>query len=230
MSLLSHKNIVDFVGAATTSNNQILLAMEFLVNGSLKDHIHSSKEVTEPLPLSLMPFPSYCFPLKFKIDFNLKLRLCVDAAGGMDYLHNWNPQIIHRDLKSSNLLITKLWRCKIGDFGISRFNNTISNTTLVGTPAYMAPEVILQNQFTIAADIYSFGIVLTEIISWREPFSDMNLSFQQVMFGVVQNNLRPMIPQNCPQELILLIKDCLSAQPELRPDFKEIKQRLKRML
>jgi tRNA A-37 threonylcarbamoyl transferase component Bud32 len=209
MSTLDHQNVLKFLGASITANGEVFLVTEFMEHGSVKDLLANTDG---------------------KIDWKLKIRLAVDAARGMQYLHSCHPPIIHRDLKNSNLLIDKKWRCKIADFGISRIKPTNTQSmTLVGTPAYMAPEVISQNKYSEKGDVYSFGVVLCELYNGKAPYSDMNLFPQQVMYAVVQEGLRPTIDPDCPSALAVLIQDCLHADPAKRPDFKEIKLRLKRL-
>jgi len=209
MSTLDHQNVLKFLGASITPTGEVFLVAEFMEHGSIKELLSNTDG---------------------KIDWKLKIRLAVDAARGMQYLHSCNPPIIHRDLKNSNLLIDKKWRCKIADFGISRIKPTNTQSmTLVGTPAYMAPEVISQNKYTEKSDCYSFGVVLCELYSGKAPYADMNLFPQQVMYAVVQEGLRPTIDSDCPSALAVLIQDCLYADPVKRPDFKEIKLRLKRL-
>ena len=101
--------------------------------------------------------------------------------------------------------------------------------TLVGTPAYMAPEVITSNKYSEKADVYSFGILLCELYTGEPPYLDSNLFPEQVMYAVVHSGLRPTLPDECPSALAVLVRDCLNADPSKRPNFAEIKQRLKRM-
>jgi len=208
MSTLDNENILKFLGASISENNDILLVMEYMEKGSLRDVLLKTEG---------------------KIDWKLKLRLAIDACKGMEYLHSFNPPLIHRDIKSSNLLIDKKWRCKVADFGISRIPNSSASTTLVGTPAYMAPEVISKNEISAKADVYSFGVTLTELVTGVPPYSDTSLFPQQIMYGVVNEGLRPAVPTDCPTAMEVLIKDCLNAEPVRRPDFSEIRARLQRM-
>eukprot|EP01114_Cavostelium_apophysatum_P011195 TRINITY_DN2539_c0_g2_i2.p1 TRINITY_DN2539_c0_g2~~TRINITY_DN2539_c0_g2_i2.p1 ORF type:complete len:1198 (+),score=392.63 TRINITY_DN2539_c0_g2_i2:210-3803(+) len=211
MSSLNHENILELLGVCITKTDDVLLVTEFMEHGSMRDLLNRSGG---------------------KVDWKLKIRLAIDAANGIIYLHSREPPIIHRDLKTSNLLIDNRFRCKIADFGISRMKSILTQsyaTSLVGTPAYMSPEVISANKFSEAADSYSFGVVLTELWSGEAPYADTNLFPQQVMYAVVQEGLRPTIAMDCPLPLRLLIKDCLHTEPSMRPNFKEIKSRLKRM-
>ncbi len=209
MSSLDHKNILKFLGASITKTDEVFLVAELMENGSIRDLLSKTDG---------------------HLDWKLKIRLAVDAARGMMYLHSRKPPIIHRDLKSSNLLIDKQFHCKVADFGVSRLKPTTELTmTVVGTPAYMAPEVISKNKYTESADVYSFGVVLVELLSGKTPYHDMTLFPQQVMYAVVQEGLRPSIPKDCPPALEILIKECLDQEPAKRPPFPEIKARLKRM-
>eukprot|EP01119_Soliformovum_irregulare_P006174 TRINITY_DN1796_c0_g2_i1.p1 TRINITY_DN1796_c0_g2~~TRINITY_DN1796_c0_g2_i1.p1 ORF type:complete len:1144 (-),score=335.54 TRINITY_DN1796_c0_g2_i1:51-3482(-) len=208
MSTLEHKNVLKFLGTSITHSGEVFLVTEYMEHGSIKDLLSNTENV----------------------DWKLKIRLAIDAARGMQYLHSCQPPIIHRDLKSSNLLIDKRWRCKIADFGISRIKPTTTQSmTLVGTPAYMAPEVISQNKYSEKGDVYSFGIVLCELYTGKGPYSEMNLFPQQVMYAVVQEGLRPTLDASCPSALSVLIGDTLHTDPLKRPDFSEVKMRLKRM-
>jgi len=205
-----HKNILKFLGTTITSNNEIYLVMEYMDNGSLKDVLDKN-------------------PTNF--DFKLKLRMLIDASRGMEYLHSLNPPCFHRDLKPSNLLVDKKWRVKIADFGISKLQSstTYKTTQIVGTPAYLAPEVISSNKFSDKSDTYSFGILIGEVITGETPYGDQNMFPQQIMFLVVSNNLRPTIPDNVPTNIAILIGELVDAEPKRRPTFSEVKNRLKRM-
>jgi serine/threonine protein kinase len=96
-------------------------------------------------------------------------RIAVDAAKGMAYLHYRNPAIIHRDLKSHNLLVDENWKVKVCDFGLSRiYGDTQGNAmTACGTPCWTAPEILRNSHYTTKADVYSFGIVLW--VCFRAP-------------------------------------------------------------
>eukprot|EP01116_Phalansterium_solitarium_P003345 TRINITY_DN14166_c0_g1_i1.p1 TRINITY_DN14166_c0_g1~~TRINITY_DN14166_c0_g1_i1.p1 ORF type:complete len:596 (+),score=240.19 TRINITY_DN14166_c0_g1_i1:408-2195(+) len=210
MSSMDHENVIKFLGVAICEGNEMLLVMQYMEHGSLKDLIQRSGG---------------------KIDPKLKLRLALDVAKGMEYLHSRNPPVIHRDLKTSNVLIDRRWRCVCADFGISRIKPLVtqSMTTLVGTPAYMAPEVISSNKYSEAADVYSFGVLLGELYSGMTPYADMDLFPQQIMYAVANQGLRPPLPDNLPQPILLLIVDCYEADPDKRPNFTEIRNRLKRI-
>lgn len=149
------------------------------------------------------------------------------AVRGINSLHNWNPPILHRDLKSLNLLITDNWAIKIADFGLSRFHtgdlSTLSKVR--GTYAYCAPEVYFGQLYTIKSDIYSMGIVIWELVTrcirgrYERPFAEhKHIQYDfQIIIQAAKENLRPTIPQICPEGLANIIKICLDPNPEIRP-------------
>jgi serine/threonine protein kinase len=140
-------------------------------------------------------------------------------------MHKCNPIILHRDLKSDNLLVTGDWTIKVADFGLSRFRSDKKTMTQVGTPMWMAPEVILGEKYTERADVYSFGIILWEIMTRREPYEDKEA--MQIVLEVVNKGLRPTIPTefaDCP--LVPLMRDCWKEEPNHRPVFSVILSRL----
>jgi serine/threonine protein kinase len=160
-----------------------------------------------------------------EMDFKLKLKCCLDAARGMEYMHSCNPVILHRDLKSDNLLVTSDWTVKVADFGLSRFRSDKKTMSQVGTPMWMAPEVILGEKYTEKADVYSFGVILWEIMTRKEPYEDKEA--MQIVLEVVNKGLRPKIPPHyfdCP--LVPLMRDCWEEDPKKRPVFSIICDRL----
>eukprot|EP01121_Diplochlamys_sp_Union-15-3_P019357 TRINITY_DN7282_c0_g1_i2.p1 TRINITY_DN7282_c0_g1~~TRINITY_DN7282_c0_g1_i2.p1 ORF type:complete len:674 (-),score=78.95 TRINITY_DN7282_c0_g1_i2:61-1956(-) len=198
MKSLRHPNILQFLGACTDPPD-ICIVMEYMSRGSLYRIIHSK---------TLLPW------------HRIK-SIAIDAAKGMAYLHNHAPVIIHRDLKSHNLLVDDFWRVKVCDFGLSRFSDTDSKTmTACGTPSWTAPEILRNSRYTEKADVYSFGIVLWEMASREEPFP--GLAPYQVIFKVGQHKERPLIPVDCPQEYSYIIELCWNEDPELRPPFNEL--------
>ena len=125
-SQLDHPNVVKFIGAVTEPSNLCILT-EFCTHGSLAELL-----LNHAVPIS----------------FEQKLKFCQDAARGMLYLHSWNPVILHRDLKSDNLLVSVDWTVKVADFGLTRFLSEKKTMTQVGTPMWMAPEIIMGKLYT----------------------------------------------------------------------------------
>ncbi len=206
MCQLEHPNIVGFVGAVTEPSSLCIIT-EFCQRGSLADLLLNSS---------------------VQMSFQQKLRCALDAASGMLYLHSWNPVILHRDLKSDNLLVDENWRIKVGDFGLTRFMTAKKAMTQVGTPMWMAPEIILGRQYTEKADIYAFGIILWELLTRLEPYEDKEP--MQIVVQVVQNNLRPTLTEEFEASpLTSLMKDCWTTKAEDRPSFEVVVDRLQQL-
>lgn len=203
MCQLVHPNIVGFIGAITEPSNLCIIT-QYCARGSLADLL-----LEESIPM----------------DFALKLKFCRDAARGMLYLHNSNPIILHRDLKSDNLLVAHDWTIKVADFGLTRFLSEKRAMTQVGTPMWMAPEIIMGRKYTEKADVYAFGIILWEILTRLEPYEDKEP--MQIVVEVVNDDLRPDIPPEYKDNpLVPLMKDCWHTDPGQRPTFRVVLERI----
>ncbi|KAL3676041.1 hypothetical protein R1sor_025989 [Riccia sorocarpa] len=145
---LRHPNIILFMGACTVPPD-ICIVMEYAANGSLYGVLHN---------------------LNIGIDMATVVRWASEAARGMNYLHTRNPPIVHRDLKSVNLLVDGDWHIKVSDFGLAMTKQSSYAYTQVGTWGWMAPEVLESAPYDEKADVYSFGVVLWELITREEPF------------------------------------------------------------
>jgi len=201
MCQLKHPNIVGFVGAVTEPS-ALCIITEFCQNGSLADLL-----LQPTIPMS----------------FEWKLRAALDAARGMQYLHSSNPVILHRDLKSDNLLVDANWRVKVADFGLTRFLSKKAMTQ-VGTPMWMAPEIITGEQYTENADVYAFGIILWELLTRSEPYEDMEQ--YAIIMQVVEGRRPKLTPETEASPIVPLMKDCWAAKPADRPTFDVIVERL----
>eukprot|EP01101_Sappina_pedata_P006371 TRINITY_DN3144_c0_g1_i1.p1 TRINITY_DN3144_c0_g1~~TRINITY_DN3144_c0_g1_i1.p1 ORF type:complete len:526 (-),score=82.16 TRINITY_DN3144_c0_g1_i1:15-1592(-) len=201
---LHHPNIVLYMGVCTHEPD-LCIVYEYMSKGSLWDLLHNSKA-----------------PLSWKII----LKMASDTAKGMSYLHLSKPTIIHRDLKTPNLLVDDYYNVKIADFGLSKTKSFTSHMTAqTGTPGYMAPEVILGNKYCEKVDVYSFGIILWELITRQAPYH--GIPPMQVMFKVAHENLRPPVPSRCPKPLVGIMCNCWSESPESRPPFTAVLEGLK---
>lgn len=204
MRKVRHKNVVQFIGACTKAS-RFCIVTEFMAGGSLYDYLHKQNR-------------------NFK--FPMLLRVALDVAKGMDYLHQNN--IIHRDLKAANLLLDENEVVKVADFGVARFQSQSGAMTAeTGTYRWMAPEVISHLPYGHKADIFSFGIVLWELLTGKLPYESMNPV--QAAVGVRQG-LRPQIPEQTPAELSALIERCWQDSPSERPDFCDISVILQNLL
>jgi len=201
MKSLRHPNVLQFLGVCTVAPN-ICIIMEYMPLGSLYRMLHS---------------PNVSFSME-----RIK-SVCIEATKGLSYLHNFKPPIIHRDLKSHNLLVDYSWRVKVGDFGLSRIGNT-GTMTACGTPCWTAPEVLRNQPYSEKADIYSLGIVFWECTTREDPFEGMPPF--QVVFAVGNQGLRPSVPSTCPYELASLILETWEEDPEQRPSVDKVLERL----
>ena len=151
------------------------------------------------------------------------------AYSGRKYLHGCN--VIHRDLKTQNLLVNSEWHCKVSDFGISKVKNQTMTMTCIGTPLYMAPEVLQHSRYSEKADVYSFGIVLVELFTGKPAYAalkDRGVSDGQIIFKMVVEGYRPDL-DGLPHSLQELAGECLHQKPAIRPSFQEIHRRLTRL-
>ncbi|XP_052196394.1 serine/threonine-protein kinase STY8-like [Diospyros lotus] len=204
MRKIRHKNVVQFIGACTQSPNLCILT-EFMSRGSVYNFLHKQRGV-------------------FKLPALLKVAL--DISKGMNYLHQNN--IIHRDLKTANLLMDENEVVKVADFGVSRVQAQSGVMTAeTGTYRWMAPEVIGHKPYGHKADVFSFGIVLWELLTGELPYSF--LTPLQAAVGVVQEGLRPTIPKHTHPKLAKLLESCWQQNPVLRPNFSEIMEILQQI-
>ncbi|PRP78173.1 hypothetical protein PROFUN_11303 [Planoprotostelium fungivorum] len=175
----------------------------------------------------------------FFMGWDLFFRFAKETGQCINCLHSWKPQIVHRDLKSLNLLVDESGNVRICDFGLSRYTTTEGNTLgkLRGTFAFCAPELYFGKLYTSAADIYSYSIILWELLYrtingvYSRPYAEFPQIQQemQIIIQVSKKNLRPTIPLGCPEQLSQLIERMWSAVPEERPTCPEIISTLKKL-
>ncbi|KAJ0255724.1 serine/threonine-protein kinase SIS8 [Hirschfeldia incana] len=207
MKKLRHPNIVLFMGAVTRPPNLSIIT-EFLPRGSLYRLIHRPNN---------------------QLDERRRLRMALDAARGMNYLHSCSPMIVHRDLKSPNLLVDKNWVVKVCDFGLSRMKNStyLSSKSTAGTAEWMAPEVLRNEPADEKCDVYSYGVILWELFTLQQPWGRMNA--MQVVGAVGFQHRRLDIPDFVDPAIAELISKCWQTDSKLRPSFAEIMVTLKRL-
>ncbi|XP_073281836.1 probable serine/threonine-protein kinase SIS8 isoform X1 [Primulina huaijiensis] len=205
MKRLRHPNVVLFMGAVTRPPN-LSIVTEFLPRGSLYRLIHRPNN---------------------QLDECRRLRMALDTARGMNYLHNCTPVIVHRDLKSPNLLVDKNWVVKVCDFGLSRMKHStyLSSRSTAGTAEWMAPEVLRNEPSNEKCDVFSFGVILWELCTMQQPWGGMNP--MQVVGAVGFQHRRLDIPDNMDPVIADIITKCWKTDPRLRPSFAEIMAALK---
>ncbi|KAI3929790.1 hypothetical protein MKX01_025958 [Papaver californicum] len=155
LSKIRHSNIISLLGYCIYGETRFIV-YELMHNGSLETQLHG---------------PSHGSALTW----HLRMKIALDTARGLEYLHeNCNPPVIHRDLKSSNILLDSNFNAKLSDFGLAVASGLQkSNIKLSGTLGYVAPEYILDGKLTEKSDVYAFGVVLLELLMGRRPVEKM---------------------------------------------------------
>uniref|UniRef100_A0A6V7QQ37 non-specific serine/threonine protein kinase n=1 Tax=Ananas comosus var. bracteatus TaxID=296719 RepID=A0A6V7QQ37_ANACO len=208
MLRLRHPNVVLFMGAVTRPPNLSILT-EFLPRGSLYRLLHRPN---------------------VQLDEKRRLKMALDVVYfSMNYLHTSHPTIVHRDLKSPNLLVDKNWVVKVCDFGLSRLKHHtfLSSKSTAGTPEWMAPEVLRNEPSNEKCDVYSFGIILWELATLRMPWSGLNP--MQVVGAVGFQNRRLEIPAEVDPMVAQIIHDCWESDQNKRPSFAQLMSALKQL-
>ncbi|KAJ5076859.1 tkl family protein kinase [Anaeramoeba ignava] len=219
-----HPNIVETIGFHLLEKEDPIkniyptcIVLEYVPRGSLSERLN--KLLEKNLRLKKETIISYA----------------IDIAEGMKYLHNMG--IIHRDLKSGNILITNENHLKIIDFGISRFKEGVTDITTemsiyVGTPNWMAPEILRgESDYTQKVDVYDYGLVLWEMVYREIPYKKLlnDVGFEKFKSKVGCNKTSLEIPKNSylPDEFNNLMARCWDYNPNNRPEFSEICETLK---
>jgi len=210
---IRHPYLVELYGASLVG--QEALIMEYCERGSLYAVLKN-----QAIPISWI----LCF------------SMIKNIFEGIHALHCHDPPVFHRDLKTLNVLVTKDFVCKIGDFGLSRFQtDTVTLKKQRGTWCYMAPEMLDGVKYSTKADVYSLSMVLWEIITrivlgtYQRPFGEYrNLNPNSVQISMVAKSLgrRPTIKQKTPAPLEKMICDSWATVPALRPEIEELKSRI----
>jgi len=160
-----------------------------------------------------------------ELDWKLRACLLKDFSLAMNYLHA--KGIIHRDLKSHNLLVTQEWRLKVCDFGLARpapeGEEQKSGMTIVGTNEWMAPEVAMGEKYDTSADVFSYGMVIYELITREEP----PVRKLRDGYSFKPDDFKSKIPADAPPKLWELMVECTATNPGDRPDFKTIVGKIK---
>ena len=191
LSRLRHPNIVKFLGA-NVQPPHLFFAMELCTTSLYNElHVHQVRFATAE-----------------------KLRFAAQTASAMRYLHERSPPVIHRDLKSLNLLLTPDDSIRLCDFGLVH-----AASALAGTPAYMAPELLQNRSYNKAVDVYAFGMLLWELFTGDVPYQGFELT---EIKEVVLSGERPAVPKGeTPHQLRKLMDQCWSAASTDRPSFAE---------
>ncbi|XP_043711011.1 probable LRR receptor-like serine/threonine-protein kinase At1g67720 [Telopea speciosissima] len=221
LSRIHHRNLVQFLGYCQEQGKSILV-YEYMHNGTLKEHLYG---------------PLTC---EKSISWLKRLEIAEDAAKGIEYLHTGCiPTIIHRDLKSSNILLDKHMRAKVSDFGLSKLavdGASHVSSIVRGTVGYLDPEYYVSQQLTDKSDVYSFGVILLELISGQEAISNENFGVNcrnivqwaktHIESGDIQGIIDPSLQNEFEIQSVWKIAEkammCVQSHGSMRPSISEV--------
>ncbi|KAF8024867.1 hypothetical protein BT93_F1890 [Corymbia citriodora subsp. variegata] len=224
---INHRNVVKLIGCCFETEFP-LLVYEFVTNGTLSDHIHNCRHEST-------------------LSWRARLRIAGETAGALSYLHyDASTQILHRDIKSTNILLDENYTAKVADFGASRLvplDRTQLTTLVRGTLGYLDPEYLQSSQLTKKSDVYSFGVVLAELLtglralSFERAESERNLSSYfayaikgERLFEIIDSRV---LNEGNPKEIkevAMLASRCLRVKGEDRPTMKEVAMELEGLM
>ncbi|XP_052168100.1 calmodulin-binding receptor-like cytoplasmic kinase 3 [Oryza glaberrima] len=224
LAKIDHRNLVRLLGFTDKGHERIIIT-EYVPNGTLREHLDGQYGRT--------------------LDFNQRLEIAIDVAHALTYLHLYAEKtIIHRDVKSSNILLTESYRAKVSDFGFARSGpsdteKTHISTKVKGTAGYLDPEYLRTYQLTPKSDVFSFGILLVEILSARRPVElkraaeeriTIRWTFKKFNEGNRREILDPLLEDPVDDEvlerLLNLAFQCAAPTREDRPTMKEVGEQL----
>ncbi|XP_057415171.1 lysM domain receptor-like kinase 3 [Lotus japonicus] len=226
---INHINIVELLGYAS-GEDHLYLVYEYVSNGSLSDHLH------DPLLKGYQP-----------LSWSARVQIALDAAKGLEYIHDHTKaRYVHRDIKTSNILLDEKLRAKVGDFGLAKLVDRTNDesfiaTRLVGTPGYLPPESVKELQVTPKTDVFAFGVVLSELLTGKRALfreskeatkmnsliTVVNKVFQDddpmiALEDVIDNNLEASYPMEDVYKIAEIAEWCLQEDPMERPEMRDV--------
>ncbi|PIN08854.1 Serine/threonine protein kinase [Handroanthus impetiginosus] len=227
LSQINHRNIVKLLGCCLETEVP-LLVYEFISNGTLFEHIHDETKA-------------------HSLSWEMRLKIAAETANVLAYLHSAaSTPIIHRDVKSANILLDDNLTAKVSDFGDSRLvplDKTQLSTIVHGTSGYLDPEYMQTNKLTAKSDVYSFGVVLVELLtgktalSFARPEEDRNLANlflsvmkQERLFEILEDNVVKEGNNKQIMKVALVAKSCLYVKGDDRPSMKEVAMELEGLI
>ncbi|XP_010457811.1 PREDICTED: PTI1-like tyrosine-protein kinase 1 [Camelina sativa] len=234
VSRLKHENLIQLLGFCVDGNLRVL-AYEFATMGSLHDILHGRKGVQ-----GAQPGPT--------LDWITRVKIAVEAARGLEYLHEKSqPPVIHRDIRSSNVLLFEDYKAKIADFNLSNQapDNAarLHSTRVLGTFGYHAPEYAMTGQLTQKSDVYSFGVVLLELLTGRKPVDHTMPRGQQSLVTwatprlsedkvkqCIDPKLKADYPPKAVAKLAAVAALCVQYEAEFRPNMSIVVKALQPLL
>ncbi|GLT91861.1 hypothetical protein SLE2022_097270 [Rubroshorea leprosula] len=228
LTRLHHQNLVSLYGCTSRNSRELLLVYEFIPNGTVADHIHGDRAKPRSFP------------------WPIRMSIAIEAATALAYLHA--SGIIHRDVKTNNILLDNNFCVKVADFGLSRlFPNDVTHisTAPQGTPGYVDPDYHQCYQLTEKSDVYSFGVVLIELISsmpavdisrHRHEINLANLAINKIQKSAVNELIDPTLGYKSDENIRRMTTSvaelafkCLKQEKEMRPSMVEVLEELKRI-
>ncbi|KAL7616549.1 hypothetical protein Lser_V15G01544 [Lactuca serriola] len=225
VSRLRHPNVTELVGYCS-EYGQHLLVYEFLKNGSLYDFLHLLDEYSKPLI------------------WNSRVKIALGTARALEYLHEvCSPSVIHKNIKSANILLDSELNPHLSDCGLARLVSDADQEENVGS-GYSAPEVSMSGQYTIKSDVYSFGVTMLELLTGRKPFDSSRTRAEQslvqwatpqlhdidALAKMVDPALKGLYPVKSLSRFADVIALCVQAEPEFRPPMSEVVEALVRLV
>ncbi|XP_002518748.3 probable receptor-like protein kinase At1g49730 [Ricinus communis] len=217
LARLHHRHLVSLRGFCIRRNERFLM-YEYMENGSLKDHLHT--------------------PGKTPLSWQTRIQIAIDVANALEYLHFYcDPPLCHRDIKSSNILLDENFVAKVADFGLAHASKDGSicfepvNTDIRGTPGYMDPEYVVTQELTEKSDVYSYGVVLLEIVTARRAIQDNKnlVEWAQIfmesdtrLHELVDSHIRDSIDFDQLQTIVTIVKWCTQREGRARPSIKQV--------
>ncbi|ETN00973.1 TKL/DRK protein kinase [Phytophthora nicotianae INRA-310] len=212
MASLEHPRIVEFIGVAWDSLTDLCVVSEFMEGGDVRALLNR-----------------YQNERNIGFDYT-KVKIALHVAHALTYMHSFDPPLIHRDLKSKNILLTEDYDAKLTDFGASRARVDRTMTAGIGTSLWMAPEMMTGEKYDEKADIFSFGVVLSELDSNALPYANTGKNRQPsdlaILQLVMQGKLRVSFSETCPPAILELGMACVAVDPTARPTAAEALYRL----
>lgn len=204
LATLRHQCVITIMGAVVAREDSMIV-LEFMDHGSLYDVLHNET---------------------MALDGEIILPILRDIASGIRFLHAADPQIVHCDLKASNILVDSRFRAKVADFGLSTAET--DKVGAAGTPYFLAPEILRgETGNTVESDAYAFGMVLYEVYSRKDPYEGEKPL--DVLRLVASAKKRPSPPGCMPPKAQALMAECLNDDAKQRPTFEELDLQLKRL-
>ncbi|KAL5559508.1 hypothetical protein UlMin_035719 [Ulmus minor] len=215
-----HRFVLQLMGACLNPPNHAWVVTEFL-SMTVEEWLHGRGKRRKERAVPLPPFEE-------------RVARALEIAQAMQYLHEQKPKVVHRDLKLSNIFLDDAFHVRVADFGHARFlwDEEMALSGETGTYVYMAPEVIKCEPYNEKCDVYSFGIILNELITGEYPYIETDYGPTKIAMEVVEGNLRPRLPADEDgqlEELINLICLSWSGDVSIRPSFATITSTLKNL-